>query len=147
MEALAPDAEPERIDEFFRYGMWLNVAAAMGVEDLSVGCEWVRAEQQDAEQQDALEQPGRPVRSVRDLALGVARQAVVGNRQPRRGVGDELMRARAHAGILVERAEADADALRVPVAPAEQGRAAVRRRSTSQRRPAAPTSATGPRRS
>jgi len=38
-------AEPERIDEFFRYGMWLNVAAAMGVEDLSVGCEWVRAEQ------------------------------------------------------------------------------------------------------
>jgi len=48
VEALAPDAEPEWIDEFFRYGMWLNVAAAMGVEDLSVGCEWVRAEQQDA---------------------------------------------------------------------------------------------------
>ena len=38
-------ADPERIDEFFRYGMWLNVAAAMGVEDLSVGCEWVQAEQ------------------------------------------------------------------------------------------------------
>jgi AcrR family transcriptional regulator len=38
-------AEPERIDEFFRYGMWLNVAAAMGVEDLSAGCEWIRAEQ------------------------------------------------------------------------------------------------------
>src|SRR5690348_16984862 len=38
-------AEPERIDEFFRYGMWLNVAAAMGVEDLSVGCEWVQAQQ------------------------------------------------------------------------------------------------------
>jgi AcrR family transcriptional regulator len=37
-------AEPERIDEFFRYGMWLNVAAAMGVEDLSVGCEWVQAD-------------------------------------------------------------------------------------------------------
>ena len=37
-------AEPERIDEFFRYGMWLNVAAAMGVEDLSAGCDWVRAE-------------------------------------------------------------------------------------------------------
>jgi AcrR family transcriptional regulator len=48
IQALAPDAEPERIDEFFRHGMWLNVAAAMGVEDLSVGCEWVRAEQQDA---------------------------------------------------------------------------------------------------
>ena len=36
---------PERIDEFFRYGMWMNVAAAMGVEELSAGCEWVRAEQ------------------------------------------------------------------------------------------------------
>jgi AcrR family transcriptional regulator len=37
-------ADSERIDEFFRYGMWLNVAAAMGVDDLSAGCEWVRAE-------------------------------------------------------------------------------------------------------
>lgn len=36
-------ADPERIDEFFRNGMWLNVAAAMGVQELSVGCEWVRA--------------------------------------------------------------------------------------------------------
>jgi AcrR family transcriptional regulator len=42
------DAEPERIDEFFRYGMWLNVAAAMGVEDLSAGCDWVQAEQQES---------------------------------------------------------------------------------------------------
>src|ERR1700733_464334 len=49
VEALAPAAEPGWLDEFFRYGMWLNVAAAMGVEDLSVGCEWVRAEQQDAQ--------------------------------------------------------------------------------------------------
>jgi AcrR family transcriptional regulator len=38
-------AEPEEIDEFFRYGMWLNAAAAMGVEDLSAGCEWMQAEQ------------------------------------------------------------------------------------------------------
>ncbi|HZE05863.1 MAG TPA: TetR/AcrR family transcriptional regulator [Solirubrobacteraceae bacterium] len=37
-------ADQERIDDFFRYGMWLNVAAAMGVEDLSVGCEWMKAE-------------------------------------------------------------------------------------------------------
>ena len=37
-------AESERIDDFFRYGMWLNVAAAIGVEDLSAGCDWVRAE-------------------------------------------------------------------------------------------------------
>jgi AcrR family transcriptional regulator len=41
-------AEPERIDEFFRYGMWINVAAAMGVEDISSGCDWLRAEQEDA---------------------------------------------------------------------------------------------------
>jgi AcrR family transcriptional regulator len=38
------DAEPEEINDFFRYGMWLNVAAAMGVEDLSAGCEWMQAE-------------------------------------------------------------------------------------------------------
>jgi AcrR family transcriptional regulator len=36
-------ADAERLDEFFRYGMWLNVAAALGVEDLSAGCEWVEA--------------------------------------------------------------------------------------------------------
>ncbi|MGA2757889.1 MAG: TetR/AcrR family transcriptional regulator, partial [Solirubrobacteraceae bacterium] len=40
-------AEPDQIDEFFRYGMWLNVAAAMGVEDLSAGCAWVRKEQRE----------------------------------------------------------------------------------------------------
>lgn len=39
-------AETERIDEFVRYGMWLNVAAAMGVEDLSASCEWLRAERE-----------------------------------------------------------------------------------------------------
>jgi AcrR family transcriptional regulator len=38
------DADAERIDEFFRYGMSLNVAAAMGVLDLSCGAEWVREE-------------------------------------------------------------------------------------------------------
>ncbi len=37
-------ADAERIDEFCRYGAWLNVAAAMGVEDLSAGCEWMLAE-------------------------------------------------------------------------------------------------------
>ena len=37
-------ADQERMDNFARYGAWLNVAAAMGVEDLSVGCEWMRAE-------------------------------------------------------------------------------------------------------
>ena len=37
-------AEQEALDDFFRYGMWLNVAAAMGVQDLSAGCEWMREE-------------------------------------------------------------------------------------------------------
>jgi AcrR family transcriptional regulator len=37
-------AEGEQLDEFFRYGMALNVAAALGVEDLSAGCDWVQSE-------------------------------------------------------------------------------------------------------
>src|SRR5580693_11578 len=37
-------AESERLDDFFRHGMTLNVAAALGVAELSVGCDWVRAE-------------------------------------------------------------------------------------------------------
>jgi AcrR family transcriptional regulator len=41
-------ASQERLDEFFRYGMWLNVAAAMEVEDLSAGCEWMQAEADEA---------------------------------------------------------------------------------------------------
>jgi AcrR family transcriptional regulator len=39
-------AEPEALDDFFRHGMALNVTAALGVEDLSVGCDWVQAELQ-----------------------------------------------------------------------------------------------------
>jgi AcrR family transcriptional regulator len=37
-------AEPERLDDFFRHGMALNVAAALGVEDISIGCTWVADE-------------------------------------------------------------------------------------------------------
>lgn len=37
-------ADRERLDDFFRHGMALNVAAAMGVAELSVGCPWVQAE-------------------------------------------------------------------------------------------------------
>ena len=45
VEELVPDdTDQEQLDNFFRYGMWLNVTAAMGVEDLSVGCEWIRAD-------------------------------------------------------------------------------------------------------
>ncbi len=36
-------ADDERLDDFFRGGMWLNVAAALGVEDLSEKADWVRA--------------------------------------------------------------------------------------------------------
>lgn len=36
-------AEPERIDDFIRHGMTLNVAAALAVDELSVSSDWVRA--------------------------------------------------------------------------------------------------------
>ncbi len=45
VERLWQGATTEEVDDFFRYGMWLNVAAALGVEDLSAGCEWMRTEQ------------------------------------------------------------------------------------------------------
>ena len=35
-------ADPERVDEFIRQGMWLNVAAAMEVEGFSPTGSWVR---------------------------------------------------------------------------------------------------------
>jgi AcrR family transcriptional regulator len=38
------DAPPERLDDFFRHGMALNVAAALGVEALSADSAWVKAE-------------------------------------------------------------------------------------------------------
>lgn len=38
-------ADAERLDDFFRHGMALNVAAAMGVAELSADCSWVRDEQ------------------------------------------------------------------------------------------------------
>ncbi len=41
-------AEGERLDDFFRHGMALNVAAALGVEELSVDCPWVAAEREAA---------------------------------------------------------------------------------------------------
>jgi len=37
-------ADDERIDDFFRHGMALQVAAALGVEDLSATCPWVKSE-------------------------------------------------------------------------------------------------------
>jgi AcrR family transcriptional regulator len=41
-------AAPERLDDFFRHGMALNVAAALGVQELSVGSAWVQAELRSA---------------------------------------------------------------------------------------------------
>jgi AcrR family transcriptional regulator len=54
-------ANPERVDEFFRYGMWLNVAAALGVEDLSAGCAWMQAEAA-AEQAESPTEAAPPTR-------------------------------------------------------------------------------------
>ena len=37
-------ADVERLDDFFRHGMALNVAAALGVDDISIVCSWVADE-------------------------------------------------------------------------------------------------------
>jgi len=37
-------ADAERLDGFFRHGMALNVAAALGVDDISIVCSWVAEE-------------------------------------------------------------------------------------------------------
>jgi hypothetical protein len=37
-------ADQERLDDFFRHGMAFNVAAAMGVSELSVVAPWVEQE-------------------------------------------------------------------------------------------------------
>jgi AcrR family transcriptional regulator len=41
-------ADPERLDDFFRHGMALNVAAALGVDELSASSSWVQSELQRA---------------------------------------------------------------------------------------------------
>jgi AcrR family transcriptional regulator len=46
-------AAPERIDEFIGKGMWLNVAAAMEVEEFSPAGPWVRAQLDGASNQPA----------------------------------------------------------------------------------------------
>jgi AcrR family transcriptional regulator len=40
VQRLAP-VEAQRFDDFVAFGMWLNVAAALGVDDLSVPSEWI----------------------------------------------------------------------------------------------------------
>ena len=42
-------ADSELLDDFFRRGMALNVTAALGVEDLSIGSDWVQSELRGAE--------------------------------------------------------------------------------------------------
>jgi hypothetical protein len=37
-------ADEEQLDDFFRHGMALHVAAALGVEDLSTGSSWIERE-------------------------------------------------------------------------------------------------------
>src|SRR5215216_1318930 len=58
-------------------------------------------------------------------ALVVARESVVRDRLPGRGVGDELARGRPHGWIAVERAEADANLRRIVRVAAEQLAAAL----------------------
>jgi AcrR family transcriptional regulator len=41
-------ADAERLDDFFRHGMALNVAAALGVDDISIVCSWVADELREA---------------------------------------------------------------------------------------------------
>src|SRR5215467_1866897 len=57
--------------------------------------------------------------------LGVARQSVIWDWLPRRGVGDELTDAWSDCRILVERPHPDADRIRVSGIAAVQRRAAV----------------------
>jgi AcrR family transcriptional regulator len=47
LSALAQElsgADAESLDDFIRHGMALNVAAALGVAELSITCPWVQAE-------------------------------------------------------------------------------------------------------
>ncbi len=71
-------------------------------------------------------QPRAVLRRGLGHALVVARQAVVGDRLPGRGVGDELAGARPDAGIAVDRAETHADELAGLGIADEQRRAAGR---------------------
>jgi AcrR family transcriptional regulator len=51
-------AGSERLDDFFCHGMALNVAAAMGVAELSAGCSWVQAELEGVAPPQAGDAPG-----------------------------------------------------------------------------------------
>src|SRR5205807_47329 len=64
-------------------------------------------------------------RLLAGLGLGKALQAVVGDRLPGGGVGDERAEARAHAGIAVEGAHAHAHLRLILGVAAEQMRAAL----------------------
>ncbi len=64
----------------------------------------------------------------------MARQAVVGDRLPGRGVGDERAVARPHAGVAVKRRHPDVQPREVVGVAAEEVTSADRRRSLSRRR-------------
>src|SRR4051812_14334131 len=64
------------------------------------------------------------MRSTRRYPLVVARQPIVGERLPGRGVGDVLPRRRAHAGVATDRSEAHAHGLAAPGVADEERRAA-----------------------
>jgi AcrR family transcriptional regulator len=51
------DATPERVDDFMRSGMWLNVQAAMDVGELSAKCDWIRDEMAQSLSMEAAATP------------------------------------------------------------------------------------------
>jgi hypothetical protein len=67
----------------------------------------------------------RAVRLVSVRALGVPREAVIGDWFPRRRIGDELTGARSDTGIRIELAQPDAHATEVLGVTAEHCRAAL----------------------
>src|SRR6266536_324433 len=73
----------------------------------------------------ALAPPNGAASARRVAALGVAGQTVLGDRLPRRGIGDKLTDARPDPWIVVERPHPDADRIGVTGIAAKERRAAV----------------------
>jgi len=67
-------ASEEQLNDFFSHGMALNVAAALGVSDLSAGCDWVRAASSPQEEL-GYDQTDAHVRPLSNAADSQAAQA------------------------------------------------------------------------
>jgi len=83
--ASSPVQDAERLDDFFRHGMALNVAAALGVEDLSVG---LHVGRRRAAQRPALAARPRPLdRRAHGSSIGAQRMSTSGADTGRRSAG------------------------------------------------------------